>query len=859
IYRFDFDDTSSPPYVIDNPPRYASGALHAGHAVNYSQIDFVARYKRMRGYNVFFPLCFDTNGTPIEVKVEKKHGITLEDVDRHEFIKLCREFANGFIDEMTHQFEVLGESMDPDIYYQTDAEYYRRVTQISFIKLFKKGLIYKGVFPVNWCPRCGTSIAEAEVEYQQRETRLNYIKFRDKETGEEVLIATTRPELLCTCQMVAVHPDDESKRHLMGRTLVTPVFEREVPVLADEKVDPEFGTGVVMICTIGDKDDLEWVHKYGLKIEMGIDQRGLMTDLAGPYAGMPLEEARKKIIEDMKASGLLVKQEPLQQNVGTCWRCHTPIEFLEVPQWFLKILDFKEDVLRRADEIRWFPEYMKIRLRNWVESLAWDWPISRKRYFATPLPLWECDSCGHVVLAREEDCYVDPTLDDPPVASCPECGGSLSGCTDVFDTWMDSSISPLYIAFWQRDEDLFKRLYPTSLRPQAQDIIRTWAFYTILRSHLLVDMKPWDDIMIGAYILSPDGTPMHASKGNVVDPLELLEEYGADPMRYYAATCGLGEDSPVRYKDLTRGKKLVTKFWNVERFISSIVPEGYRPEDRPPESLRTVDRWILSRYSETVEEVTRAFEEYRFDDAVKRTEMFLWHELADHYIEMSKYRRGRGDEALHYTLYTIGSGVAKLLAPIMPHVTEDAYQRFYREREGAKSIHLARWPEPVDGWQGWKDEAARGELARDIIGAVRSWKSGMGIPLNAPIPWVGVAADGGLDDVLEDIRETLKVENLEVVDAGGLSRKPVGVKPLPARIGPEFRDRAGAIMSALRNMDPAEAAAALSSGGIQVDVDGERFNLTGEYVEIEEALVYGSEEVEEIPAGGALVLVKKSS
>ncbi|MCK4718971.1 MAG: class I tRNA ligase family protein, partial [Thermoplasmata archaeon] len=353
---------------------------------------------------------------------------------------------------------------------------------------------------------------------------------------------------------------------------------------------------------------------------------------AGEYEGLSITDARQRTIEDLKEKGLLIKQEPLEQNVGACWRCQTPIEFLQVPQWFLKTVDFKEEIMRRAEEVQWYPEYMKIRLENWTESLAWDWPISRKRYFATPLPMWECTECEHVILAEEEQCYVDPTLDAPPTDKCPKCGGEMKGCTDVFDTWMDSSISALYISYWQRDEELFNRLYPTSLRPQAQDIIRTWAFYTILRSHLLMDMKPWDQIMIGAYILSPDGTPMHASKGNTVDPMEVLEEYGADPIRYYAASCGLGEDSPLRYKDLIRGKKLVTKFWNVARFTSGMVDMTKAPP-APPSSLRTVDKWILTRYSKLVEETTQAMEEFGFDRAVRGIEQFIWHELADHYIE----------------------------------------------------------------------------------------------------------------------------------------------------------------------------------------------------------------------------------
>ena len=476
LYKFD-PCSPKPVYSIDNPPRYTSGSLHLGHATGYSLIDFAARYRRMRGYNVFFPLCFDVNGTPTEIKVEKKHGIDKLSTPRQEYIRLCSEFANSFIDEMAHQFEMLGESMDPSIYYQTDAPYYRRITQITFLRLLKRGIVYKGTFPVNWCPSCTTALADAEVEYSDNVTKLNYIKFKLKGTDEDVIIATTRPELLSACQMVAVSPEDKSKEHLVGKELVTPIYGKAIKVIADDKVDPAFGTGVVMICTIGDKTDLEWVMKYNLPMDKAIDEQGRLTSLTGKYAGMTVKEGKQAIIEDLKAAGLVVKQEDVKQNVGGCWRCHHPIEFLQMPQWFLKTMDYKEQVLKLADEVEWYPSFMKVRLQDWVNSLQWDWVISRQRYFATPIPVWECERCGTVVPAQESQAYVDPTIDKPPVDTCPSCGGGLIGCTDVFDTWMDSSISALYNTFWERDDEKFQRLYPMSMRPQSHDIIRTWALY----------------------------------------------------------------------------------------------------------------------------------------------------------------------------------------------------------------------------------------------------------------------------------------------------------------------------------------------------------------------------------------------
>ncbi|HEC82620.1 MAG TPA: valine--tRNA ligase, partial [Thermoplasmatales archaeon] len=551
IYRFD-RDSDKKVYSIDNPPRYASGALHIGHAVHYTHIDFVARYKRMRGYNVFFPLCFDVNGIPIEERVERKYGITRKDIERHEFIKLCEKFAEENIDEMIHQFMVLGESMDDSIFYRTDAEYYRRITQISFIKLYKKGYVYQGEFPVNWCPRCMTAMADAEIEHVERQTILNTIKFyfssekngigngigiKNDEKGGYIEIATTRPEMLSTCQIVAIHPDDERAVELAGKEVIVPIYGKRVKIVEDDRVDPEFGTGIVMVCTIGDKEDLEWAMKYDLQIEICINEDGTMNEMAGEYAGMKVEKAREKIIEDLKKENYIVKQEKIEQSVGVCWRCKTPIEFIQTKQWFLKILPFKEEILKVAKRMKWYPDYMFKRLEEWVNSLRWDWVISRQRYFATPIPVWECEKCNEVVVANEEQCYVDPTIDEPPIPSCPKCGGKLIGSENVFDTWMDSSITPLFNTFWNRDKEMFKKLYPMSLRPQAHDIIRTWAFYTILRCFLLTDKEPFEELMIDGFILAPDGKPMHTSLGNVVDPLKIIEEYGSDALRYYAGTC----------------------------------------------------------------------------------------------------------------------------------------------------------------------------------------------------------------------------------------------------------------------------------------------------------------------------------
>ncbi|MBN1389747.1 MAG: valine--tRNA ligase [Candidatus Thermoplasmatota archaeon] len=867
IYRFD-PSSKKPPFTIDNPPRYASGPLHAGHAVHYTHIDFVARYKRMRGFNVMFPLCFDVNGMPIEVKVEKEYNIKMREYDRHEFIKLCKEFANGNISEMTRQFRIFGESMDPSVYYQTDAKYYRRLTQISFIRMFGMGRIYKANHPVNWCPRCGTALAESEVEYQDNITKLNTIHFTQADDPcRKVAIATTRPELLCTCQLVAVHPDDRRYMDIVGRELVTPIFDRKVPVVADDAVQKDYGTGVVMICTIGDKEDLRWVFKYGLRLEKGIDEHGRMTELAGIYSGLELKEARKRIIKDLSASGKLIKQEDNPQNVGTCWRCHTAIEYLQVPQWFMKILDMKEEVLNAADRVEWFPEFMKVRLREWVNSLTWDWVISRQRYFATPIPVWECTKCGAPVLANEEDCYVDPTIDSPPVKKCPRCGGKLKGSEEVFDTWMDSSITPLYNSFWVRDGSQFEKLYPMSLRPQSHDIIRTWAFYSIVRGLKLADDIPWKTIMMGGFILAPDGTPMHASKGNAVDPLEYHREYGADPIRYYAATCTLGKDHPFRINDVRRGSQIVRKLYNIERLLSQAFKE-LRPKEliaimekvRSDRSLiLPVDKWVLNRFSQIVDEATEAADTYQFDKSVKAVVDFMWLEVADHYLEMIKHRLREGDMGTIYTAYTIGIGIPKLLAPFLPHITEDVYQEHYRAFEGARSIHISEWPKPPT----IGDAGAKiGLLAVDIVAAVRRFKSDNKIALGAPIGPVRLITKEHqrLAPSLEDIRGTIKASEVTLERSEDLTEEVTGLRPIFKELGPKYRDRMKAIVEVFNDpVKGVELAQALTiDGNISFDPgDGlGEITLGPNMAEVESKWVFQGRDVRYLPVGDVIVVLE---
>ncbi len=769
LFRFD-PASPAPIYSIDVPPRYVSGQLHIGHAISYTHIDFSARYRRLRGFNVFNPLCFDVNGLPIEVNVERM-GVDPGEVGRDEFIRKCEEFGNANIDSMKTQFKRLGHSFDPSIYYQTNSHDYRRITQLTFIEMLERNLVYRGEHPVNFCPRCRTALSDAEIQYMDRETTFRYLKFRLEE-GEgpgpdgTLGVATTRPELLCACRFVAVHPSDPRYGGLVGKRARVPHYDFPVPIVADDNADPDFGTGAVMVCTFGDKEDVSWVYRHGSDFVRAIDERGHLTEVAGVLAGLPVREARERILEVLKGRGLTYRSEPLSQRVGTCWRCETPVEFIITLQWFLRIIENKQAFLDAQERIEWFPDYMRTRLLNWIESLSWDWCISRQRYFATPIPVWECDDCDEIVAATREQCYVEPPVDDPPISRCPSCEGLLTGSNEVFDTWFDSSISPLYNTFWSRDDNLHREMFPMDLRPQAHDIIRTWAFYTIARSVLLTGKPPFRTVAISGFILGPDGRPMHTSWHNVVDPLEVIEEMGAEPLRYFAACCGLGVDTAFNWETTRHGADFCIKLWNISRFIALQV-ESF--ESR--ENHTVMDRWILSELSRLITDVTISYDNYSFDRGLRLIERFAWNRLADNYLESVKHRLyDRDSQTARTVLYRILLDLLRMLSPILPHITEEIYQQVFAKREEAISIHLAGWPslEFLD-----EEAEAAAEIALDLISLLRNFKRDNQIRLGAEVPRVIVQmpANPHIDSVLEEVKGTLRIVQLDIEEGDNLSAR----------------------------------------------------------------------------------------
>jgi valyl-tRNA synthetase len=835
IYRFDFNSNREI-YSIDNPPRYASGALHLGHATHYTHIDFIARYKRMRGYNVFFPLCFDVNGMPIEVNVEKLNNIKMREMERHKFIQLCEEFANSKIDTMKMQFKILGESMDPTIYYQTDSPEYRRITQLTFLDAVEKGMVYRGMHPVNWCPRCSTAIAESEIVYVNTQTDLYYIKF-DVE-NKYVTIATTRPELIPACLFIAFNPRDERYKDLENRKARIPIFNREVPIIADESIDMEFGTGIEMVCSIGDRNDLKLIKKHGFEIIQSIDDQGRMTDIAGEFSGLYTLDARKEILKRLKEEKRLVKVEKIEHNVGTCWRCGTPLEIVNKEQWFIKTVELKDRILQIANELKWYPEFMKKRLEDWVNGLEWDWVVSRQRYFATPIPAWICPD-GHVVYASKEDLlkrnsHVDPTVENPPVDKCPICGKPLKGVEEVFDTWVDSSISPLFNTYFYRDNNLFKKLYPMSLRPQAHDIIRTWAFYSIIRCDIATGNKPWNDIFIDGHILAEDGRPMHASWGNVVDPLKIIEEFGTDPFRYFAATCTLGEDTPFRKRELVHGKKLLNKLWNVANFVEMNI-KG-KSEIYPEDSM---DLWILSEFSETLENVTLFMDQYRYDRAIRELDEFFWHVFADHYIELIKYRVSK-NLGTQYTLYNVFLGIIKMYAPFMPHITEEIYHRLFSKYEGKISIHLETWPEKYE-----KIFLDEGRIVKEIIASLRRYKNENNLRGINEVIIISPKLD--ITSAYDSIKGSLGISKLEIIKNASLKEIIVEAKPDLSKIGPLLKNSVSNFMEIFKNIPPERLLEGFEFKGIKIPKD---------YFEFKKIYTFEGKKVDVININDVTIIIK---
>jgi len=732
LYKFDFK-SKKPVYSIDVPPPYASaGHLHVGHALHYTQFEIMARYKRMEGFNVYFAPCFDNNGLPTEKYVEEKYGIDKSKTTRAEFRKLCLEESKKVQEAYADKFfRKLGHSYDWNLLYTTIDSEAQRVAQMSFIELHDQGNCYRGEEPTIWCPYHQTALAQAEVEDVQRKTKLNFINFDLLDSKEKIEIATTRPEFLPMCVGIFVHPDDKRYKKLIGKEAVVPIFGQKVKIRADEKVDKDFGTGVVMVCTFGDNTDIEWWKKHKLDLKIGITKDGKLNELAGEFAGLDLKEGKGKIVEKLKEEGRLVKQEDLEQTVGACWRCKTPVEYLVTKQWFIKTLKHKKDLIKQGKKVKWHPDFYFKRFEDWTNNLGWDWIISRQRFYGVPIPVWYCKKCGEIKLAEKKELPVDPSAQKPK-GKC-KCGsGDFEPELDVFDTWMTSSMTPQIAGRWLEKPALFKKLFPFSLRPQSHDIIRTWAFYTILKSHLHFKSVPWTDLAIGTYVLDEKRRGMHKSSGNVVWTDELLKEFDVDTVRYWVGTATFGEDLPFQKKDLIAGQRFLTKLWNASKF-GIMHLEDFK---KKPAKLEIMDKWLLAKLNKVVSEATEHLDDYQTGKAKRAVEEFFWF-MCDNYLEIVKDRlynpdkHGEGArQSAQYGLYRFILDVLKMMAPIVPHITEEIYHLYFDKKEKVKSIHVSDWPKA-----GKIDIEAEetGDIAVEIISAVRKFKASKNLSLKAEI------------------------------------------------------------------------------------------------------------------------------
>lgn len=744
IYEFHPDD-QRPIFAIDTPPPTVSGDLHIGHVYSYVQAECMARFWRMQGFNVYYPFGFDDNGLPTERFVERSRGIRSRAMRRDDFIAACLEISREVEDRFETFWKRLGMSVDWRLRYSTIDPGARRLAQWSFLDLFRTGRIYRAQAPNPWCVECQTAIAQAEIDDAERTAPFWTIDFRCEiaaSPGNSTIpVATTRPELLPACVAVFVHPDDARYRRLAGGQAITPLLGRPVPILADPAVDPQKGTGAVMCCTFGDTTDVAWWKAHNLALIPLITREGRLGAGGGPYAGLRLHEARHRIVLDLASTGALAGSREIPQTVRVHERCGTPLEILETQQWFVRLLDIKTGLLDAGRQITWHPAFMHTRYEHWVQNLSWDWCISRQRSYGVPFPAWHCDHCGATILADETQLPVDPLTAAPPRPCA--CGNTaLRPDEDVMDTWATSSLSPVIAALrWDDLQGPDQRpiaeriaaspLLPMQLRPQAHDIIRTWAFYTIARSLLHHGRIPWETVMISGHGLDPQGHSIHKSKGNSpIAPATLLDRYGADAVRYWACGGSTGADQPINTDVMRQGSRLMTKLWNAARLVAGRMEDGMF-EGRagltldPPTTAVPTDRALLSWLQRLIVQASASYRRYEYAAARDAIERFFWGTFCDNYLELVKGRlydedveiRQAAGAMLGHTLRV----VLQLFAPTLPHITEEISSRLFA-RDETDSIHRSRWPDPDATLIDPEAERA-GEAILAITTAVRRFKS----------------------------------------------------------------------------------------------------------------------------------------
>jgi valyl-tRNA synthetase len=739
VYAYDPSRPREETYVVDTPPPTVSGSLHVGHVFSYTHADVLVRQRRMRGDNVFYPMGWDDNGLPTERRVQNyfhvrcdpkapvEPGLRLTPapektkepprlVSRPNFIELCLALTREDEEAFKALWRRLGLSVDWREEYSTIDERCRHLAQLSFRDLWEKGHLYHLEAPTMWDVDFQTAVAQAEVEDRAVKGAFHDVAF-DVEGGGELVIATTRPELLAACVGVTAHPDDARYKGLFGRRAITPVFRAPVPIFPSELADPEKGTGILMVCTFGDATDVQWWREQRLQLRqvVGRDGRLVPVEFGTPgwesadaaaanaayarIAAKGINGARQVVVEMLREAGALRREpKPIEHSVKFYERGDRPLEFVSTRQWFVRLLDKKDALLAKGDAVAWHPDFMRLRYRNWTENLNVDWCISRQRYFGVPIPVWyPLDATGtpdyeRAIVADRTTLPIDPTSDVPPGyrADQRDVPGGFTADPDVFDTWFTSSLTPQVSSRWLLDPERHRRLFPADVRPQSHEIIRTWAFYTIAKAMLHEDAIPWRHVVVSGWILDPDRKKMSKSKGNVVTPMHLLDEYGADGLRYWAASARLGTDTAFDDKVFKVGKRLVTKIFNAGKFV--LGQEG----DVAPITAE-LDRAFVHRLRALVDRVTALYGELDFAHALAETESFFWHDFTDTFLELVKVRARDRAGGSAIAALRLGLGVLlRLLAPVLPFVTEEVWSWAFADETGQASIHRAPWPGEAD-------------------------------------------------------------------------------------------------------------------------------------------------------------------
>ena len=752
-------DSTEELFSIDTPPPTVSGSLHIGHVFSYTQTDIIARFKRLSGYNVFYPFGFDNNGLPTERFVEKKHKVSGYHMGRSEFIKLCSTESALVEKDFEKLWQQLGISADWSNTYSTISPTVRAISQRSFLDLYKRGFLYRKEEPALYCTTCFTSVAQAELDDVETPSHFNDLAFKAAD-GTPLVVATTRPELLPSCVALFFHPDDMRYKHLLNKTATVPLYNYEVPILADELVDPAKGTGLVMCCTFGDKNDIAWFKKYQLPYRQSVGFDGKWASHAGEIAGLKVHEARTKIIELLKESGVLTNQKAISHPVNVHERCQKPIEYVVLKQWFLNILDYKNDFLQIADKIDWYPAFMKTRYKDWVEHLQWDWCLSRQRFYGIPFPVWHCNECKAVLVASDDLLPIDPQETNFPGGICTECSSTnISPETDVMDTWNTSSITPYICAeiFNKKDHTNFSKpvennFLPMSMRPQAHDIIRTWAFYTIIKTWMHHRTMPWKSIVISGHVLSNEKNKISKSKGNnPTDPQVLLQNYPADAIRYWTASGTLGQDIAFSEGQLLIGLKLQTKLWNAFRFIYEHINELNNFEK--PAELGTVNEWLCHQAHQTFIRYKEQLDKNEFSNALNAAERFFWQDFCDNYLEIIKDQlfnpslyKQEDIAATRWTLHHVGLRILQLFAPYLPHVTDTLYTHIYEKNNTVKSIHLTKFA-TIQKEHHYPASIPTIELLMNIIGKIRKLKTAQQLSLKTPLN--SIALHGATQEIIK--------------------------------------------------------------------------------------------------------------